>query len=83
MRRMNLRQRVIAVIGLAAALVVVGDWATTRWTATGWVGCAPLSGGCSTLPTALHPWVRMLIWLGLVVVWAVASMVLLRSRTGP
>ena len=73
-------------VGLGVALYVFGGWITTRGgPGSGWVAYAPLS----TTPDApdgivgLHPWVRLLIWLALVLIWVIASVLLLRSRSGP
>jgi len=75
----------VVVVGLGVALFFFGGWATTRGIgATGWVAYAPLSNTYNTpgLPGALHPWVRLVIWLFLVLVWVIASVTLLRS-SGP
>jgi hypothetical protein len=75
---MNHRQRVVVVVGLGFALYVFGQWATTRGGAFGWVAYAPLSRATFSPPGYLHPWVQLLIWLGLTVVWVATSVVLLR-----
>ena len=71
-------------IGLGAGLYVLGGWLTTRGRAgSGWVAYAPLSGAVNTadLPgPGLHPWVRVVIWLVLIVAWTVAGVTLLRAR---
>jgi hypothetical protein len=81
--RLNTRQRIVVVIGLGVGLYFFGGWVTTRGGAgTGWVAYAPLSNTVNTpdLPgPGLHPWVRLIIWLALIVVWVLASVVLLRS----
>jgi heme/copper-type cytochrome/quinol oxidase subunit 1 len=73
------------VIGLGVGLVFFGMWATGPRPPAGWTGYAPLSSSSayssslSITFTGLHPWVRLLIWLGLIVVWTAVSVVLLRS----
>jgi hypothetical protein len=78
-RRVNRAQRMVVVVGLAAALWFVGGWATTSVGATGWVGYAPLTNAVNVPPGGLHPWARLLIWLALVLVWVLASFAVLRS----
>ncbi len=84
-RTFNIRQRVVVVVGIGAALFFIGDWLTTRGQGgSGWVAYAPLSNtiNASDLPgPGFHPWVRLLIWLGLIAVWVVVGAVLLRTRT--
>ena len=81
---LNVRQRIVVVIGVGVGLYFLGGWLTTRGGAgTGWVAYAPLSNPVNTaeLPgPGLHPWVRLLIWLALIAVWVVTGVVLLRSR---
>ncbi len=71
-------------VGLGAGLYFLGSWLTTRdGGQLGWVAYAPLSGAVNTadLPRAgLQPWVRLLIWLALILLWVVAGVILLRSR---
>ena len=84
-RAFNVRQRVVVVIGIGAALFFFGSWLTTRGQGgSGWVAYAPLSNtiNASDLPgPGLHPWVRLLIWLALIAIWVVAGVVLLRTRS--
>jgi heme/copper-type cytochrome/quinol oxidase subunit 1 len=81
----NVRQRVVIVIGLGVGLSFVGGWLTTRGGGgTGWIAYAPLSTAVNVAGQpgpGLHPWVRLLIWLALIVVWMVIGVALLRSRT--
>ena len=88
-RRLNVRQRVVIVIGFGVGLYFLGSWVTAlgrRGTSFGWVAYAPLSRSVNTadLPgSGLHPWVRLLIWLLLTVVWAIVGVLLLRSTPAP
>jgi hypothetical protein len=81
-RDWNSRQRLVVVIGLGVALYFFGGWITTRDTFSGWVAYAPLSNTMNVPGSGLHPWVRLLIWLALILVWIVASVVLLRTEAG-
>ena len=82
MNRLNLRQRIVGVIGLGVGLWFFGQWATS-WGAVGWVGYAPLSNTTFVPPGGLHAWVRLLIWLALTLVWVTLSMIILRSGPNP
>lgn len=82
-RAFNIRQRVVVVIGFGAGLFFFGGWLTTRGEGgSGWVSYAPLTaaGPAGYSGPGLHPWVRLLIWLALIVVWIIVGVVLLRSR---
>jgi hypothetical protein len=89
-RRLNLGQRIVTVIGLGVGLGILGVWATSQGKAFGWVGYAPLSSSATfrnslsiAIAGGLHPWVRLVIWLGLTIFWTVVSIVLLRSPSEP
>ncbi|NNN09570.1 MAG: hypothetical protein HKL85_10315 [Acidimicrobiaceae bacterium] len=84
-RRFNRAQRVVVVFGLGAVLYLIGGWATSIDSFSGWVGYAPLRQGCAAFETTtfiggfLHPWVRFAIWLVLIALWVGVSLSLLRS----
>ncbi len=80
--RLSPGQRVVLVIGLAAALVFVGDYVTSVGTVTGWFAYAPASGTPLLAPGGLPSWVRLLVWLVLVAVWIAGSLPLMRSPRG-
>ncbi len=89
-RRLDLRHRIVIVIGLGVGIGIFGLWATTPRPFAGWVGYAPLSSSSAyrsslsvTFAGGLHPWVQLLIWLGLIVLGTVISVVLLPSPTEP
>jgi len=74
LRRLNLGQRIVIVVALAGILKYVGDWLTSLGSfVTGWTGYAPLRPPGLTYPE------RILIWIGLVVVWGLASVWVLHS----
>ena len=72
-------------VGLGVALYFFGGWITTRGTGAqfGWVAYAPLSNTTDVPlgPGGLHPWVRLIVWLVLILVWVGTSVILLRSPT--
>jgi hypothetical protein len=75
----NYAQRTILAVGLAGALYIFGTWLTSLDThvPVGWVAYSPLNSQFN----GLHPWVRLVIWIVLIVVWVVASLVLFRTKT--
>lgn len=82
LRGLHAGQRlVVVVVGLGLALYFFGGWVTTRDTFSGWVAYAPLSNTVKVPGGGLHPWVRVLIWLGLIFLWVVASVGLLRTHS--
>ncbi len=76
-----LAPRVTLVVALGLALAVLGRYLVSlgHHTSYGWFAYAPLNSSVSP-PHAdgLRPWARLLIWLGLIAVWASASAWLLR-----
>lgn len=84
MRRLNLPQRVVLVAAIGAGMGFFGLWLTTPGPFTGWTGYAPVTSTAiyGDAGAGLHQWVRLLIWLGLVGVWALVSLWLLRRRPG-
>ncbi|HEV3188558.1 MAG TPA: hypothetical protein VGZ04_11035 [Acidimicrobiales bacterium] len=88
---LNHSQRIVVVVGAGIALYFFGVWAMTWGLSgfTGWTRYAPLQNKNSIsfttstdyLGPGLHPWVRLIIWLILVAVWAAFSLVTLRSAT--
>ena len=68
-------------IGLAVALDVLGAYAVTKGKLeVGWVAYAPLSGATNAPAFGLPTWARLLVWLGLIILWVAASAWLLRSQ---
>lgn len=78
---LNRPQRLVIVVGLSATLYVLGQWLMSIGSNLnfGWVAYAPLSKEFA--PEGLHPWVRLVIWLVLIIIWALVSATLLRSDT--
>jgi hypothetical protein len=72
------------VVGLGIMLCFLGLWLTSLGDhlPTGWVAFAPLKGNVNIATVGgLHPWVRLVIWLILTVLWTGASLGLLREST--
>jgi len=82
--RLNPPQRVVLVAALGAGLGSFGLWLTTPGPFTGWTGYAPLTSTAvyASVTGGLPSWARLLIWLGLIGIWALASLWLLRRRPG-
>lgn len=78
--RLNLAQRIVLVAGCGAALAFLGSYLTNLGTFRGWVAYAPLTSGVTgPPPNGLHAWARLLIWLGMVLLWTLVSLALLRA----
>jgi hypothetical protein len=76
-------QRVVVVIGLGLALGAVGSYLISLGSGLprGWTGYAPLQ--VLLVPgTGMAPWLRLIIWLALIALWALASITLLRPPNG-
>ena len=86
MGRLNLGQRCAFLIGLGLALAAFGRWVTALGShlPSQWVAYAPLAhrvlsaGPLST--GGLHRWVRLLIWLGLILAWTATAIFVLRTQ---
>ena len=82
MARLNQSQRIVIVIGLAAALYVFGMWAMTWGSELSrvWVGYAPLSSALAGPDVSgLHLWLRLAIWLALTALWVGGALLVLRD----
>jgi heme/copper-type cytochrome/quinol oxidase subunit 1 len=87
--RLSLAQRIVAVVAFGLACLAVGVYLAhldTGATAFGWYAYAPLSSVRST-PNYPNPglagWVRLIIWLALIAVWALVSVLVLRPGPRP
>jgi len=79
LRQLKLRNKVVLLVALGGTLWVLGEWIVVQaspFGGFGWTGYAPLtlSNG-----SGLHPWVQALMWLGLIFLWTVAALLLLRE----
>jgi len=73
-------QRIVVVIALGLALGVVGSYLVNlgNTVRVGWYAYAPLSQAAYPPRTGLAGWLRLIIWLVLIGLWAVVSVRLLR-----
>lgn len=87
MRRIDSKaQRIVLVVALGLALWIVGNYLASLGSPFGgWTGYAPSSEGqffvAARWSPAFHPWLRVIIWLVLIGIWAVASIRLLRPES--
>ncbi len=76
---MNLGQRIVLVVALAAGLRTVGTFLVNRRDGGGWFSYEPLSD-VSIYPAAdsgWHPVQAAILWIALIALWAAASVWLL------
>jgi hypothetical protein len=81
--RLSTAQRVVIVVALGLALGIVASYLATLATRGGWYGYAPLSGQLFQPPGLGEPgWLRLIIWLAAISLWAFASVRVLRQSPG-
>ena len=77
--RLNLAQRIVVVVATGIALAVVGSYLANRGSTMG-------GHFMSAVPFRMRPgrprWLRLIIWLVLDGIWAVAALVVLRPPRG-
>ena len=82
--RLGLAQRIVMLIGLGFGLMLLGEYLVSLDSPAhfGWFGYAPLTENFR-IPgsSGLAAWQRLLIWLGLILVWSVVGVVLLKPRS--
>jgi hypothetical protein len=74
-------QRVVVVVALGVALAAVGSYLVSLGSgpaASGWNAYSPLTARFWPPSTGLHRWLRLIIWLALIGLWALASVRVLR-----
>ena len=77
--RLSVPQRVVVIIALGLALAIVASYLTSLGTRAGWYAYAPLTGRAFSPPGFGEPvWLRAIIWLAAISVWAAASATVLR-----
>lgn len=79
-RTWGLAQRIVLVIALALAFAVLGRYLVSLGHRGnfGWFAYAPLDSSAPVPASGMAPGLRLLVWLGLIAVWAGAAMWLLR-----
>jgi heme/copper-type cytochrome/quinol oxidase subunit 1 len=85
-RSWGLAQRIILVVALALAFAVLGRYLVSlggigHHGNFGWYAYAPLNSSSPVPSGGTRPWLRVLVWLGLIAVWAMASARLLRAAS--
>jgi heme/copper-type cytochrome/quinol oxidase subunit 1 len=77
-------QRVVVVIALGLALGATGTYLAGLGSGTGigWYAYSPLTTTLRPPGTGLAAWLRLIIWLVLIGLWAVAAIRVLRPPAG-
>jgi hypothetical protein len=80
---LNRPQRVVLVIAFGLALEALGNYVVSLGSglASGWYAYSPLSGGGFLAPTGLHGWLRLIVWVALIGVWALGAIRVLRPSS--
>ena len=78
-------QRVVVVVALGLALGVAGTYLVGLGSGirSGWYAYAPLTATLQAPGTGLAAWLRLIIWLVLIGLWALASIMVLRPPADP
>ena len=78
--RLSKAQRIVIVVALGMAFWAVGSYLVSLGGAGrfGWYAYSPLTGAAQAPGTGLSAWLRLIIWLGLIALWALASVKVLR-----
>jgi len=80
--RLNMAQRVVLVITLGLALGIVASYLTGLGVRTGWYAYAPVSGQLQPPGIGEPGWLRLVIWLAAVSLWALTSLRVLSQSSG-
>ena len=81
--RLGKAQRIVVVIALGVAFGAVGSYLVSLGNTVrgGWYAYAPLTQAVYPPRTGLAGWLRLIIWLVLIGLWAVLSVRLLRPSS--
>lgn len=73
-------QRVVVVVALGLGLAVVGTYLVSLGSGvrSGWYAYSPLTATLQAPGTGLPAWLRLIVWLALIGLWALASLRVLR-----
>ncbi len=79
--RLSQPQRIVVVVALGMAFGAAGIYLVSlaNTSGFGWYAYAPLSQGFYPPRTGLAGWLRLIIWLALIGLWALVSVRVLRS----
>jgi hypothetical protein len=83
MDRLNMAQRVVVVITLGLALAIVARYLTGLGVRNGWYAYAPSSGQLQAPGIGESGWLRLIIWLAAISLWALTSLRVLSQSPGP
>ncbi len=77
-------QRVVVVVALGLALGAVGSYLVRLGGGArfGWYAYSPLTARVYPPGTGLRPWLRLIVWLAVIGLWALASIRVLRPSSG-
>jgi hypothetical protein len=82
--RLSQPQKIVVVIAFGMALGAAGIYLVNLGNTFGWYAFTPLSQVVSAPRTGLAGWLRLIIWLVLICLWALGSILVLRpSPDGP
>ena len=86
LERLGLAQRIVLVVGLGLGLLILGFYFMFLGSPAaqfGWFGYAPLTDNVLVrAEDNLSAWQQMLIWIGLIVTWTIAGIVILSRPKG-
>lgn len=83
--RLNTAQRIVIVVAMGIALAIVGRYLVSLGSGfhVGWYSYSALAARLRPPGTGLPRWLRLIIWLGLTGIWALASVIVLRPPREP
>ena len=80
---LNTAQRIVIVVAIGIALTALGVYLVSLGSPRyGWCWYSPLGHGVRPTGAGLAGWLRLIIWLGLTGIWAVASVTVLGRPRG-
>lgn len=81
--RLSMAQRIVLAVALGLALAIVASYLASLGTRLGWYAYAPLTRQLSEPQGLGEPgWLRLIIWLAAIGLWALTSVRLLRQSPG-
>ncbi len=82
---LNTAQRIVIVVAMGIALAAIGRYLVSLGSGfhVGWYGYRALPARLGPPGTGLPRWLRLIIWLGITGIWALASVIVLRPRREP